>query len=134
VTELRSFKQRQLSIPYGVASTLVHGSMRFDGLQAPPEADRAISGVLAKIDVLADPGIQGAHGDGMLSIERQGETVAFSTEEAADPRTLITSLDGVLVKAEQALGASDRAQYLSGLQRLATAPLSTPARAALDGI
>lgn len=110
-TELASLKQRQLSIPYGVATVLVRGTMAFDSLAADPDPASPVLGLLERTRISIDESITGGHGEGHIIVRYRGAHHRFSTDDVADPRNNITTMTDVLRKAGQVLasvGASDR--------------------------
>lgn len=122
MSRLETFRQRQLSIPYGVALTLTEGSMTFDGLFAQPSAETTLAALLEKTEVVVDESILSAHGEGTVSVHRGSRVEAFTTDSVADPRCNITSIEQVLDKAEGMLRSVAMEERFEPLLQLANAP------------
>lgn len=124
---LHSLKQRQLSIPYGIALVLTTGSMAFDSLSYSPSHFEGLQNVLEKVEIHVDDTIKGGHGEGEIIVALDGEEFRFSTEAVGDPRYNVTTVSGVLVKVESVLKMANREEYLDAITSFATAARDTPA-------
>lgn len=131
---LANFAQRQLSIPYCVAVTLVDRKMSFEALNLDPEADGPVARLLSLIAVEVDDGIQDAHGGGVLTIRTGSRQWRFTTDDVADPKFNVTSTEQVLAKAESLLKGVGRVDAMRNLRRLADADGREPAGQLLAGL
>ena len=127
LTRLANFNQRQLSIPYCVALTLAQGEMSFEALAAGPEEDGLIARLLESVVITIDDTITDAHGQGAVTIRTTSAVWNFDTEDVADPKANVTTLEEVMAKSESLLRGAGRLDALPGLRRLAEAVWHEPA-------
>lgn len=128
---LRTLKQRQLSIPYGIASALVSGKLTFSSIVAGSDEDAGIHALLEKMRVEVDDDIEGGHGEGSIAVRCRDTQHCVNTEEVVDPRFNITSVEGVLTKAEEVLHSVGAAGSIATLHDIASAPGRASASAVL---
>ena len=117
---LASLRQRQLSIPFGIAFVLTEGAMSFEGLMAGPSAE--MERLLERTVIEIDEQISGGHGEGTLTVVVDGAATTFSTDDVADPRHNIDSLDAVMLKAAEVLRAVGCERWLPFLAAVAEHP------------
>lgn len=125
--QLRHFNQRQLSIPYCVAVTLAQGEMSFEALNADPEGQGLIARLLARVIVTTDESIKDSHGQGTVTMQTTSAVWNFDTEDVADPKSNVITLEQVMAKSESLLRGAGRLDAVPGLRRLANAEWHEPA-------